>query len=406
MTRKGHSHALLGIFDAIAPAASAALGALAKGDMKTYDKLMAPTVPLSRLIFRAPTQYYKTGIVFLAWLNGHQDHFVMVSGAQAMRPLPYFTEIFKLADQAGLLSDPELAVKRMKKLLAVYGALMRDLATASVCAINTATLGFQAPIGEVIDAVAAAGFGAIAPWRREVEGHDVSAIARRIRDAGLEVTGYCRSTYIPAADSAGFAANIEANRRAINDAAMLGAKSFVMVVGGLARRLEGHCRGARPGGGGHGAAAGARQGARRAHRARTAASRLCGGPLLPVAALRGAGHVRCDRGRAADPWLGVCLDVYHVWWDPNLARDIARAGAARRIFGFHVCDWLVPTEDVLNDRGMMGDGVIDILAFAAWWKAQAMRASSRSRSSRPRNWWKRPMAETLAVCRERFAAAT
>jgi hypothetical protein len=119
---KGHSHALLGIFDAIAPAASAALSSLAKGDMKKYDKLMAPTVPLSRLIFRAPTQYYKTGIVFLAWLNGHQDHFVMVNGAQAMRPLPYFTELFKLADQARLLNDPERAVKRMKKLLAVYGA--------------------------------------------------------------------------------------------------------------------------------------------------------------------------------------------------------------------------------------------------------------------------------------------
>jgi len=118
----GYSDALLGIFDAIAPAASAALTALAKGDMKTYGTLMEPTVPLSRLIFRAPTQYYKTGIVFLAWLNGHQDHFVMVNGAQAMRPLAYFTEIFRLADEARLLSDPELAVKRMKALLSVYGA--------------------------------------------------------------------------------------------------------------------------------------------------------------------------------------------------------------------------------------------------------------------------------------------
>ncbi len=119
---QGYSHALLGIFDAIAPAASGALSALAKGNMKKYTKLMAPTVPLSRLIFRAPTQYYKTGIVFLAWLNGHQNHFVMISGAQAMRPLPYFIDIFKLADQAGLLADPDLAVKRMKKLLTLYGA--------------------------------------------------------------------------------------------------------------------------------------------------------------------------------------------------------------------------------------------------------------------------------------------
>ena len=119
---QGFSHALLGIFDAIAPAASAALAALTAGDRATYDRLMAPTVPLSRLIFRAPTQFYKTGIVFLAWLNGHQDHFIMVNGAQAMRPLPYFVQCFKLADQAGLLRDPELAVARMKKLLALHGA--------------------------------------------------------------------------------------------------------------------------------------------------------------------------------------------------------------------------------------------------------------------------------------------
>lgn len=119
---KGFSHALLGIFDAIAPAASMALSAHAKDDLKTYDKLMEPTVPLSRLIFRTPTRFYKTGIVFLAWLNGFQDHFVMINGAQAMRPLPYFIEAFKLADQARLLRDPALAIKRMKQLLALYGA--------------------------------------------------------------------------------------------------------------------------------------------------------------------------------------------------------------------------------------------------------------------------------------------
>ena len=119
---QGYSHALLGIFDAIAPVASQALQALAAGDTKTYNDLMLPTVPLSRLIFRAPTQFYKTGIVFLAWLNGHQDHFVMINGAQSTRPLPYFTDCFKLADKAHLLRDPDLAVSRMKKLLAVYGA--------------------------------------------------------------------------------------------------------------------------------------------------------------------------------------------------------------------------------------------------------------------------------------------
>jgi len=120
--REGFSHALLGIFDAIAPAASLALVALARGDTKTYNGLMNPTVPLSRLIFRAPTQFYKTGIVFLAWLNGHQDHFIMVGGAQSTRPLPYFVEVFKLADKAGLLRKPDLALRRMKQLLAVHGA--------------------------------------------------------------------------------------------------------------------------------------------------------------------------------------------------------------------------------------------------------------------------------------------
>jgi hypothetical protein len=118
---QGFSHALLGIFDGIAPAASLALAALAKGDRASYDKLMAPTIPLSRLIFRAPTQFYKTGIVFLAWLNGFQDHFVMIAGAQAMRPLAYFSGIFRLADQAGLLRDPALAAKRMRELNALYG---------------------------------------------------------------------------------------------------------------------------------------------------------------------------------------------------------------------------------------------------------------------------------------------
>ena len=118
----GFSHALLGIFDPIAPAASAALSALNAGDIAAYDRLLEPTVPLSRHIFRAPTQYYKTGVVFLAWLNGFQSHFVMVGGAQSMRPLPYFTECFRLADRAGLLRDPELAVARMKRLLALYGA--------------------------------------------------------------------------------------------------------------------------------------------------------------------------------------------------------------------------------------------------------------------------------------------
>ena len=118
---KGYSHALLGIFDPLAVAVGKAIGQLGEGDTEGFHRTLDPTVPLARLIFRAPTQYYKTGVVFLAWLNGHQDHFVMLGGAQAMRPLPYFTEVLKLADQNGLLADPDLATGRMKKLLGVYG---------------------------------------------------------------------------------------------------------------------------------------------------------------------------------------------------------------------------------------------------------------------------------------------
>ncbi len=118
----GYSHALLGIFDPLAPAAAHAVGLLGKGDAAGFRATLDPTVPLARLIFRAPTQYYKTGVVFLAWLNGFQDHFIMLNGAQAMRPLPYFTEVFRLADGCGLLRDPDLAANRMKTLLALYGA--------------------------------------------------------------------------------------------------------------------------------------------------------------------------------------------------------------------------------------------------------------------------------------------
>ncbi len=117
----GYSDALLGIFDAIAPAASAALDAFAGGDGDRFHDILAPTVPLSRHIFRAPTRFYKTGVVFMAWLNGHQDHFVMVGGQQSTRSLLHLAELFRLADAAGLLRDPDLASNRMAALLATHG---------------------------------------------------------------------------------------------------------------------------------------------------------------------------------------------------------------------------------------------------------------------------------------------
>ena len=117
----GYSHALLGIFDAIAPAAAHALAALAGGERQRFLDILAPTVPLSRHIFRAPTRYYKTGVVFLAYLNGHQQHMQMLAGHQAMRTLPYFVDIFLMADAAGLLRDPDDAVARMRRFMGFYG---------------------------------------------------------------------------------------------------------------------------------------------------------------------------------------------------------------------------------------------------------------------------------------------
>ncbi len=117
----GYSDALLGIFDPIAPAASAALTALAAGDRRSFNDILGPTVPLSRHIFKAPTRFYKTGVVFMAYLNGHQEHFRMIGGLESARSITHLSELFVLADQAGLLRDPELAARRMRHVLALAG---------------------------------------------------------------------------------------------------------------------------------------------------------------------------------------------------------------------------------------------------------------------------------------------
>ena len=265
-------------------------------------------------------------------------------------------------------------------------------------AINTATLGFQCPIEQSIDAIAGAGFGGIAPWRREIEGHDVKAISKRIRDAGLRVTGYCRSTYLPSLTREGLRENIGVNKRALDDAAILGAQSFVMVVGGLPTGSK-DIAGAR--------AQVAEGAAALLEYGKTVGVRIALEPLHPVYAadrsclsLLSEALDMCQQieGPATAPSLGVCLDVYHVWWDPNLARDIARAGLEKRIFGFHVCDWLVPTMDVLNDRGMMGDGVVDIPAIRAAVEKAGYDGLIEVEIFSAQNWWKKPVAEILEAC--------
>lgn len=267
--------------------------------------------------------------------------------------------------------------------------------------INTATLGFQAPIREVIDEVARAGFAGLAPWRREVEGADVRAIAKHIRDAGLTVTGYCRSTYIPAASRAQFLNHVEDNRRAIRDAGILGAACFVMVVGGLpegSRDLEA-----------------ARAQVAEAtgllmETAREAGTTIALEPLHPFyAADRSCLNTlkqALDMAEAIEPearLLGICADVYHIWWDPERTAQIARAGSANRLFAFHLCDWLRETRDPLNDRGMMGDGVIDLGRISGEISAAGFTGLPEVEIFSSLDWWKRPMAETLAICKQRLA---
>lgn len=282
---------------------------------------------------------------------------------------------------------------------------MRSLAgRPDLCAINTATLGFQAQIGNTIEAIARHGFGGISPWRREVEDGDVAAIAKQIRDAGLKVASYCRSNFIPAVGADQFRRNVEDNKRAIRDAAILGARCFVMVVGGLAAGSKDLAL----------ARAQVEEAtAELLSLGRETGVRISLEPLHPVYAadrscLNTMAQVSdiCDRldpQPADDPWLGQCLDVYHIWWDPNLELEIARAG--RRIHCFHVCDWRLEFRDPLTDRAMMGDGVIDIPKIRGMVEAAGYRDFVEVEIFSALDWWRRPIDEILQTCKTRFATA-
>lgn len=282
---------------------------------------------------------------------------------------------------------------------------MRELqGRMDLCSINTATLGHKAPIGDVIEQIARFGFGGICPWRRDLEGQDVHRVARQIRDAGLSVSGYCRSTYLPATTKEAFRANVEDNIRAIDQTGILGAACFVMVVGSLPKGSR-DLRGAR-----EQVAEGL---AGLLEHARGAGVSLALEPLHPMYAndrsclntLQQAIDLAelLEPGAPQTPTLGLAIDVYHVWWDPALAEGIARAGAARRIQSFHVCDWLVPTRDLLTDRGMMGDGVIDVKGVRGLVEAAGYDKLVEVEIFSDRDWWMRPADETLSVCADRLS---
>ena len=219
--------------------------------------------------------------------------------------------------------------------------------------LNTVTVRERWSLAQCIEGCARHGIPAISPWRDVLHAMGVAQAASAIRAAGLSVSGLCRGGMFTAADAAGRAAAIEDNRRAIDDAHALGAACLVMVCGGLppgSRDLSG-------------ARAMVQDGlAAIVDDARAAGVMLALEPLHPmtcadrsVLSTLGQALDLCD---ALGEGVGVALDVYHVWWDPALAAQIARAGS--RIAAFHVCDWLVPTTDLVFDRGMPGDGVIDI----------------------------------------------
>ncbi|MGN6765682.1 MAG: sugar phosphate isomerase/epimerase family protein, partial [Rhizobiaceae bacterium] len=244
--------------------------------------------------------------------------------------------------------------------------------------INTATVRFSqgkaVPLDVILDACAKRGIRAVSPWRDQVAAAGLAPIASQIRALGLELSGYCRGGMFPAADEAGLRAADDDNRRAVDEACELGAACLVLVVGALPGALDGRAA--------HKDIGLARRQVedgigRLLDYARAAGMPLAIEPLHPMyAADRACINTMeqaldvCDvLDSESTGALGVACDVYHVWWDPKLEDQIARAGQ-RRLLAFHVCDWLTPTRDLLNDRGMMGDGVIDIPRIRGWVEGQ------------------------------------
>jgi sugar phosphate isomerase/epimerase len=270
--------------------------------------------------------------------------------------------------------------------------------------LNTATVRKQGDLLQIVDACARHGIRAIDPWRDQVAAVGLERAARAVREAGLELSGYCRGGMFTS-DAARRIEVRDDNRRAVDEAKALGAPCVVLVVGGLPQY-------SRPGSAASRDIAAARGQVEDAiaemmEYARGAKMPLAIEPLHPAyAADRACVNTTkqaldiCDRldpGRTGA--LGVALDVYHIWWDPDVLPQIRRAGKDR-LLAFHVCDWLVPTKDILNDRGMMGDGVIDIKSLRAAVEAEGFAGYSEIEIFSD-GWWTRPIDEVLQTCIER-----
>jgi len=271
---------------------------------------------------------------------------------------------------------------------------MRDLSNdRSLLSINSATVKPWS-LEQLVEGCARAGISAISPWRDIVQAYGAERAGKLIRQHGMTVTGLCRGGMFTASDDAGHRAMHDDNRRAIDEAAEIGAQCLILVAGGLPK-------GSRD-------IVDARRQVRDALAellpyARQAGVPLAIEPLHPMFAADRAcvntlahGNDLCDE---LGDGVGVAVDVYHLWWDPELKTQIERA--AGTILAYHVNDWLVPTTDLLLDRGMMGDGVIDLRSIRVMVEATGYRGHCEVEILSAQNWWKRDPDEVLRICIER-----
>ena len=279
--------------------------------------------------------------------------------------------------------------------------------------INTATVrksrGQDLPLTDIIEACVSRGINAISPWRDQVAAVGLNSVSKLVKAHGLKLSGYCRGGMFPAATAAGIHASDADNRQAVDEACELNAPCLVLVVGGLPGALAGQAA--------HKNIQQSRDQVFEGIEKLLAYAKSCNMPLAiePLHPMYAADRACintleqaldvCDKLDPAQTGaLGVAVDVYHVWWDPKLQQQIERAGQ-KRILAFHVCDWLTPTRDLLNDRGMMGDGVIDIHKIRGWVEAQGFQGFSEVEIFSTENWWQRDHSEVLETCIARHRSA-
>jgi sugar phosphate isomerase/epimerase len=286
---------------------------------------------------------------------------------------------------------------------------MRDFSTNhDWLSINTATLrkqhGVEQPLLGILDACARHAIRAISPWRDQVAAAGLSATVKAVRAHDMALSGYCRGGMFTATDDAGLQLARDDNRRAVDEACELNAACLVLVVGALPGALQGNAA--------HKDLALARSQVRDGIAEFLEYSRPRGMPLAiePLHPMYAADRACINTLEHAldvcdelDPQqtgaLGVAVDMYHVWWDPKLRSQLERAGK-QRLLAFHVCDWLTPTTDLLNDRGMMGDGVIDIPQARGWIEGRGFAGYSEVEIFSHR-WWERSHDQILSACIQR-----